>query len=75
VGSGGRKKARIRCGAHWRHLANISESSMCGGDAVFSSNYLDHFMANYSYTSYCTSKLSLCNTDLLQTSVVAVDAL
>ena len=29
-------------GAHWRHLANTSEPSVCGGDAAFLSNYLDH---------------------------------
>jgi len=26
-------------GAHWRHLANIIDPSMCGSDAAFSSNY------------------------------------
>jgi len=31
----GQKEARIRWGAHWRHLANTIESSTCGGDAVF----------------------------------------
>ena len=28
--------------AHWRHLANAIEPSMCGGDAVFLSNYFDY---------------------------------
>jgi len=28
------------CGAHWHHLANMTEPSMCGGDAA--SNYVDH---------------------------------
>jgi len=34
--------------AHWRHLANTIEPSLCGGDAVLTSNYFDHlfFMAN-----------------------------
>ena len=35
VDSGGSKKACIRWGAHWRHLANTIEPSMCGGDAVY----------------------------------------
>ena len=26
--------SRVRWGAHWRHLANTNEPSMCGGDAV-----------------------------------------
>jgi len=29
-------------GAHWRHLTNMIEPFMCGGDAAFLSNYLDH---------------------------------
>ena len=28
--------------AHWRHLANTIEPSMCGGDAAFLSNYFNH---------------------------------
>jgi len=28
-------------GAHWRHLANTTELSTCGGDADLS-NYFDH---------------------------------
>ena len=35
-------KARIRCNAHWRHLANTIELCMCVGDAAFLSNYFDH---------------------------------
>jgi len=31
---GGPKEARIRWGAHWRHLANTTEPSMCGCDAA-----------------------------------------
>ena len=27
---------------HWHNLANTIESSMCGGDAAFLSNYFDH---------------------------------
>jgi len=32
--SGGGKEACIRWGAHWHHLANTIEPSMCGGDVV-----------------------------------------
>jgi len=32
--SGGPKEACIRWGAHWLHLANTIEPSMCGGDAA-----------------------------------------
>jgi len=31
-------------GAHWRHLENMIEPSMCGDDAVFLSNYFDHLL-------------------------------
>jgi len=31
-------------GAHWRHLANTIEASMCGGDAALLSNYCDHLL-------------------------------
>ena len=31
-------------GAYWRHLANTTEPSMCGGDADFLSNYFDHLL-------------------------------
>jgi len=31
---GGTSEACVR-GAHWRHLANTIEPSMCGGDATF----------------------------------------
>jgi len=34
----------VRWGAHWRHLANTIELSMCGGDAAFLSNYFDHLL-------------------------------
>jgi len=30
-------------GAHWRHLANVTEPSMCGSDVVLS-NYFDHLL-------------------------------
>jgi len=35
VDSGGRKEACIRWGAHWRHLANTTEPSVCGSDAPY----------------------------------------
>ena len=41
-GLGWRKEACVRwkC-TYWRYLENIIESSMCGGDAAFLSNYFD----------------------------------
>jgi len=33
--SGGPKAACVRWGAHWRYLANTTESSVCRGDAAF----------------------------------------
>ena len=56
VDSGGPKKkakfSRIRqvapiCPhgrAHWRHLMNTTEVSVCGGDVVFLSNYFGHLL-------------------------------
>jgi len=55
VDSGGPKEAkfnRIRqvaaiCPhgrAHWRHLMNTTEVSVCGSDVVFLSNYFDHLL-------------------------------
>ena len=38
----GSREPCIRWDAHWRHLANANEPSMCGGDASFLSNYFDH---------------------------------
>ena len=35
VDSGGSKEARMRWDAHWRHLANITELFVCGGDGPF----------------------------------------
>jgi len=40
----GPRKHVLDGGAHWRHLANTTEPSMCGGDAAFLSNYLDHLL-------------------------------
>jgi len=37
-------EACIRWDADWRHLANTTELSMCGGDAAFLSNYYDHLL-------------------------------
>jgi len=31
-------------GAHWRHLANTIEKSMCGGVAAYMSNYVEHLL-------------------------------
>jgi len=38
----GPKKHVLDKGAHWRHLANTIETSMCCGDAAFLSSYFDH---------------------------------
>jgi len=44
VDSGGSKKACITWGCTFAppHLANMTEPSMCGGDAALPSNYFDH---------------------------------
>ena len=47
------KEARIRWGAHWRHLATTIEPSVCGGDAAFLSNYSDHLFSGYSLVATC----------------------
>ena len=39
---------RIRWGAHWRHLLNTIETSMCGGGLL--SNYFDHTFYLYAYS-------------------------
>jgi len=31
-------------GAYWRHLANLTEQPVCGGDAAFLSHYSDHLL-------------------------------
>jgi len=41
VESGGPREACIKRGAHWRHLANNTEPSVCGGGAAFLSDYVD----------------------------------
>jgi len=38
------RKHVLDAGAHWRHLANMTELSMCVGDATFFSNYFDHVL-------------------------------
>jgi len=40
----GLRKHALNGGAHWRHMANKIEPSMCGGDAAFLSNYFDHLL-------------------------------
>jgi len=34
-------------GAHWRHLANATEPSTCGGNAAFLSNHSNYFYYHY----------------------------
>jgi len=41
---GGPKETCVRWGTYWRNLANTIELSMCGGDAAFLSNYVDHLL-------------------------------
>jgi len=36
---------------HWRHLANTTEPSLCGGYATFLSNYFDHLLLRNAYVS------------------------
>jgi len=31
-------------GVHWRNLVNTTEPSVCGGNAAFLSNYVDHML-------------------------------
>ena len=38
----GPRKHVLHEDAHWRNLANTIESSVCGGDTAFLSNYFDH---------------------------------
>jgi len=62
------KKVCTRWGAHWRNLANTSEPSMCGGDAAFLSNYVDHL-------SYCASDIiSWCTSRRLQLNTHKTEA-
>ena len=58
----GQRKHVLYGGAYQRNLANAIEPSMCGGDAVFLSNYFDHLLVHGQVTiifvvSVC---LSLC---------------
>jgi len=50
-------------GAQWRHLANTTEPSMCGGNAAFLSNYFDHLfmfvILSYSTFSSIDARLHL----------------
>jgi len=39
----GQRKHELHGGAHWRHLANTTELSVCDGDAALS-NYSDHLL-------------------------------
>ena len=40
----GKRKHMWIGSAQWRHLANTTEPSTCGGDAAFLSNYFDHWL-------------------------------
>ena len=39
----GSRKHVLDMGAHWRHLENTTEPSMCGGDAAFRQNSLTSY--------------------------------
>jgi len=54
VDSVGSNEACIRYGAHWRHLANMIEPSMCGGNAAFCQITLT--------TSFCESFIIILST-------------
>ena len=45
----GRRKYVLH-GAHWRHLANTIEPSLCGGDAVLCRLIFNHFLF---FVIYC----------------------
>jgi len=55
--SGGPREACVSWegGAHWRHLANTIEPSMCGGDAASLSNYFDRSLVVLHYVDYGNS--------------------
>ena len=36
----GARKHVLDGGAHWRHLANMTEPSMCGGDAAYLKTFI-----------------------------------
>jgi len=61
MNSGGPMKVCIRWGAHWRHLANTIEPSMCDGDSAFLSNYFDYllFYCQEAKCWYCITKRSI----------------
>jgi len=40
----GPRKHVLDGGAHWRHMVNTIEPSMCGISAAFLSNYFDHLL-------------------------------
>jgi len=50
--------------AHGRYLANMTEPSMCGGDAAFLSNYSDHLFIQEDLQSTAVSDLKLLICDI-----------
>jgi len=44
LGGWGLRKHVFDGDAHWRHLANTIEATMCGDDAAVLSNYFDHLL-------------------------------
>jgi len=47
------RKHALDGGAHWRHLVNTIEPSMCGSDVAFFSNYLLMFAIQSLVICYC----------------------
>ena len=48
-------------GAHWRHLANTIEPSVCVGDAACCQNYFDHLLMLYFAIFFRFISLFECN--------------
>jgi len=56
--------------AHWRHLANTIELSVCGSDGALMSNYFDHLLTFVPIWLFCClalyiADISSCSNQLL----------
>jgi len=60
MGQRNHQKACIKWGAHWRHMANTIEPSMCDGNAAFLSNYFDHLLLTRNTASTSMYSLTFC---------------
>ena len=63
----------LNVGAHWRHLANTIESSMCDGDANFSSNFFYRYyrLQGWASESLYDLRSEMRAVETWQTSVVS----